>query len=235
MVHEEVQAPLVASVPHSLQILLIPGCPIVRAALRALLEHQPGLVITGEAPDCQAAIEIAAQLCPDLILLDATFPTDSQLEQLPAEHAAAPAARVLALLGRDDPALEQQLVRLGAVGIIRKDQPLPVLFKALEKVAAGEAWLDRSLLASMRREAHGQAGRAPDPEGAKIAQLTARQREVIALVSAGLTNKAIAERLGLRESTVRGYFGASCATLGVSDRVALVIYAYRYGLAKLPA
>ncbi len=58
---------------------------------------------------------------------------------------------------------------------------------------------------------------------------------MIALVSAGLTNKAIAERLGLRESTVRGYLGASCATLGVSDRVGLVIYAYRHGLAKLPA
>ncbi len=144
-----------SSLPHSRQILLIQGCPIVRTALRRLLEQQPGLVVSGEAPDCQAAIPIAAQRCPDLILLDATFPTDSQLDQLPAVRAAAPAARVLALLGRDDPALEQQLVRLGAVGIIRKDHPSTVLFKALEKVAAGEAWLDRRLLATMLREAHG--------------------------------------------------------------------------------
>ncbi len=235
MVPEEAQTSLGARLPHSVQVFLIQGCPIVRAALRALLERHPGLVVTGEAPDCQAAIPLAAQRCPDLILLDATFPADSQLEQLPAVRAAAPAARVLALLGRDDPALEQQLVRLGAVGIIRKDHSIPMLFKALEKVAAGEAWLDRRLLASMLREAQGRSGRTPDAEGVKIAQLTARQREVIALVSAGLTNKAIAERLGLRESTVRGYFGASCATLGVSDRVQLVIYAYRYGLASLPA
>jgi two-component system, NarL family, nitrate/nitrite response regulator NarL len=236
MLQEEAQAPLVSSGPNSLQVLLIQVCPIVRTALRALLERHPGLVVTGEAPTCQAAIPIAAQLPPDVILLDATLPAESQLDQLPALRAAAPEARVLVLLGRDDPQLQQQLVRLGVVGVIWKDQPITVLFKALEKVAAGEAWLERGLLATLLRElAPGLPALTPDPEGAKIARLTAREREVIALVGTGLKNKAIAECLGLRESTVRGYLASIFDKLGVSDRVALVIYAYRHGLAQLPA
>jgi chemotaxis response regulator CheB len=68
---------------NSLQVLLIQGCPIIRAALCALLERHPGLGVTGEAPTCPAAIPMAAQLPPDDILLDAILPAESQLDQLP--------------------------------------------------------------------------------------------------------------------------------------------------------
>lgn len=218
-----------------IRVLLIQICPIVRAGLRLLLESQRNVRLVGEAPTCREAIAIAAEVAPDVILLDATLPVESAIEQLPALAASARGAWVIILLGREDPALEQRLVRLGAAGIVRKDQPSAMLFQALAKVAQGEVWLDRALVAQVLSE-RARGGGAPgvDPEAAKIATLTPREREVIAWVCAGLKSKAIAARLSVSTTTVRHHLTAIFNKLGVTDRVALVLYAYRYGLAHLP-
>ncbi len=221
---------------NRIQVLLIHPCPIVRAGLRLLLENQPQVAVTGEAQNCSEAVRIASQAHPDIILLDATFDGESCLDQLPTLRAAASGARLLLLLGIDDLELQQQAVRLGVMGIIRKDQPVTVLYRAIEKVHAGEVWIDRAMMANVLTNlSRGRAVKETEPEAAKIAALTEREREVIRLVGAGLKNKDIADRLYISETTVRHHLTSIFSKLGVADRLELVIYAYHHGLAKPPS
>jgi two-component system nitrate/nitrite response regulator NarL len=220
---------------NRIRVLLIHRDPLIRAGLRLLIESQAGFVVIGEAQNGPDAVPLASREQPDIILLDLTCNTASHLDLLPALHTAAERARVLVLMGMDDPEVQQRAVRLGAMGVVLKDHSAAVLFKAIEKVHAGEAWIDRALLASLLTDlASGRASQASDPETAKIALLTVREREVIRLVGAGLKNKHIAERLCISETTVRHHLTSIFQKLGVEDRLALVIYAYRYGLAKVP-
>ena len=110
-----------------------------------------------------------------------------------------------------------------------------MLLQAIEKVSAGEVWIERSMMAEVLNglARAGQAQEA-DPEAAKIAKLTAREREVIALVGEGLRNQQIADRLYICETTVRHHLNAIFTKLKVSDRLALLMYAYRHELATLP-
>ena len=130
---------------------------------------------------------------------------------------------------------QQHALRLGASGIVGKDQPADVLFKAIEKVHAGEVWVDRVLMATIlgAMSSTGER-RTADPEAAKIALLTARERQIIAVVGEGLKNKRIAERLRISEATVRHHLTSIFDKLGVSGRLELTVYAYQHGLSKLP-
>jgi len=116
-----------------------------------------------------------------------------------------------------------------------KNQSASTLVKAIERVHAGEAWLDRSTTASLLLELSPRNRAAkPDPELAKIASLTEREREVIKLVGKGLKNKQIAEKLFISNITVHHHLTSIYSKLDVSDRLDLLIYSYRNGLAHLP-
>ena len=152
------------------------------------------------------------------------------------ELMAAPAeARIIILTGLRDPEAHRQAVLLGAMGIVKKEKAAEVLISAIQRVHAGEAWLDPSLMAGVLSEMT-RAGktRKADPETEKIATLTNREREVIALIGEGIKNKEIAERLFISETTVRHHLTSIFAKLGVADRVELLIYAFRHGLANPP-
>lgn len=116
-----------------------------------------------------------------------------------------------------------------------KDQSFEVLAKAIERIYAGEMWLDRSMTAALieelsrRREAN-----KTNPEAAKIETLTEREREVIAAVGEGLKNKEIGERLFISDITVRHHLTSIYSKLEVSDRLELIIYAYRHNLVPIP-
>ncbi len=217
-----------------IRIVLIQESPLLRAGLRVLLEQQ-GLVIVGEATTCPQAVDLARQEQPDILLVALDRMLPSSLDQLPAVLTAAARARLLVVLSPHEQALQQQAVRLGATGIVWRDEPPATLFRAIEKVHAGEVWIDRMVMARVLAgmvQARGSTD--PDPEIAKIATLTAREREVIALIGEGLKNKQIASRLSITETTTRHHLTSIFSKLGVTDRLALVIYAYRYGLAHPP-
>ena len=218
-----------------IRVLLIDDHAVVRTGLRMLLESQPGLSVVGEAGNRGEALTLAAQVRPDILLLDLDLGEENGLEFLPDLLAAAPEAHVLVLTGVQDPETHQRAIRLGAVGLVLKERAAGVLFRAIERVHAGEVWLDRSLLAKVLGEMTPNTPPASrNPETAKIATLTPREREVVALVGEGLKNKQIADRLYVSETTVRHHLTSIFAKLGVADRLSLVVYAYRYGLASLP-
>jgi DNA-binding NarL/FixJ family response regulator len=170
---------------------------------------------------------------PEIILLDLDLGADNGLDLLPDLLATAPGSRVILLTGVRDPELHYRAVRLGAMGVVLKEQAVDVLVTAIEKVHAGEAWLDPSLTARLLTGMSG-ARRAEETntEAAKIATLTERERDVIGLICEGLPNKQIGQRLHISETTVRHHLTSIFDKLGVESRLELVIYAYRHGLAK---
>lgn len=221
-------APSEASV---VRILLIDDHAIIRSGLKMLIESQPGLKVVGEASDRAGAVSIASREQPDIILLDLDLGSESGLELIPPLRSAASQARVLVLTGLRDTEVHRNALRLGAMGIVQKEMASEVLLKAIHKVHAGEAWLDRSSIANLLSEISVVEASRPDPEGTRIATLSPREREVITLIGEGLNNKKIAERLQISETTVRHHLTSIFAKLGVSDRLELLVYAYRNKLA----
>ena len=220
---------------QSTRILLVDDHKIVCAGVRMLLESQSGLEVVGEAYCRAAALAMTVQEQPDIVVLDLDLGGDMALDCIPGLLAAANGVRVLVLTGMRDPDLHRQAVSLGAMGLVLKEKAAEVLLQAVEKVNAGEVWIERSMMAVVLNGLT-RAGQAPeaDPEAVKIARLTAREREVVTLVGEGLRNKQIADRLYICETTVRHHLNAIFTKLKVPDRLALVMYAYQHELAKLP-
>lgn len=226
---------MLPSATNGIRVLIIDDHAVVRAGLRLLIESQPGLMVVGDAKNRAEALALAAQEHPDIILLDLNLNGESGLDLIPELLTTTHGVRVLLLTGMRDPEAHQRAVRLGAMGVVMKDQTAEVVVKAIEKVHAGEVWLDRAMMANVLTDlARGRAAQETDPEAAKIAALTEREREVIRLIGEGLKNRQIADRLYISETTVRHHLTSIFSKLRVADRLELVIYAYRYGLAKPP-
>jgi two-component system nitrate/nitrite response regulator NarL len=221
-------------VGQPIRILIIDDQAIVSTCLRLLLESRPWLKVVGETPKAFDAFIAAREEHPDIILLDIDLGDTDGLDLLPDLLSVAPQARVVVLTGIRDPEIHRRAVRLGAMGLVTKDEPTEVLLQAIAKVHAGEVWLDRTLLASVLSEMTRNGKAYPvDPEVLKMATLTPREREVIALVGQGYKNRQVAGRLCIAEATVRHHLTSIFAKLGVTDRLELVIYAYRHSLIRL--
>lgn len=214
-----------------IRVLLIDDHALVRACLRMLIESHPGLAVVGEAAAPADALAVAVHVHPDIILLDLDLGDANGLDLIPTLRSAVPEVRVVVLTGVRDPEIHRHAVRLGAVGVVLKDKATDVLFQAIAKVHEGGIWLDSVLVASVLGELTRSGGLTTDPEAMKISSLTTREREVIDLIGQGLRNQVIADRLCLSEATVRHHLTSIFAKLGVVDRLELVIYAYRHGLA----
>jgi DNA-binding NarL/FixJ family response regulator len=218
-----------------IRILLVDDHVLMRAGLRMLIENQPELLVVDEAGNRTEALQAAMREQPDIILLDLQLRDERGADMLQELFTAAPLARVIVLTGATDLAAHRDAVRLGAMGVVLKDQAVDVLPKAIERVHAGEVWLNSSLISSMLNEfARSERAPTPDPEAARIRSLTAREREVIALVGEGLKNKQIAQRLIISEATVSHHLTSIFAKLGVGGRFDLVIYAFRHNLIQQP-
>ena len=180
------------------------------------------------------ALLLATQEQPDIILLDLMLGDEDGLEFLPTLCEMSPRSRVLVLTGVQTTESHRSAIRRGAMGIVLKQQAAELLLKAIQKVHAGEVWIDRSMMGSVLEDVRTERNQAPTVEETKIARLTPREREVVALVSEGLKNKLIGERLYISETTVTHHLSSVFSKLEVSDRLELIIYAFRHGLAKMP-
>lgn len=218
-----------------IRVLLVDDHTVVRAGFRMLIEACPRIQVVAEAATCAEALEAAAREQPDIVVLDLHLGGESGLDVLPQLPTVAEDARVLLLTGVRDVEIHRQAIKLGAMGLVLKDQGPDILRKAIETVYAGEAWLDRATMANVLAElARGQQRTPRDPDAERIASLTPREREVITLIGEGLTNKQLAARLVISQNTVRHHLTAIFGKLGVADRLDLLIYALRHGLVQPP-
>jgi DNA-binding NarL/FixJ family response regulator len=215
----------------SIRVLIADDQALVRAGFRKLLESAPDIEVVGEAADGQQAVDQARRLRPTLVLMDIRMPRLDGIEATRRLAGEADAMRVLILttFGLDDYVYEA--LRAGASGFMLKDAPPEELLAAVEVVAGGDALIAPAVTRSVIEE-FVRRSPAPAPEPPSLAELTAREREVLQLLAAGLTNAEIAERLVVSDGTVKTHVAHVLAKLGVRDRVQAVILAYETGLVR---
>jgi DNA-binding NarL/FixJ family response regulator len=219
--------------PSPIRIVLVDDHTLVREGVRMLIEGHDDLLLVGEAWDRAGTLETVARERPDMVLLDLDLGGESGLDLVREITALGDETRVLVLTGVRDPEVQRRAVREGALGVVAKEKAASVLLSAIRKVHAGEVWVDRGMVGSLLREARAALPRE-DPEAAKIATLTPRERDVVGLVAQGNGTARLAARLGINEKTVRNHLVSIYAKLGVADRLELAIYAGRHGLARPP-
>ena len=202
---------------------------MVRAGFRLLLDAEPEIEVVAEAEDGDAAVRLARRLRPDVVLMDVRMPVLDGIEatrRLLADPTTT--CRVLVLTTFDLDEYVFGALRAGASGFLLKDAPPEQLVAAIRVVAAGEALLAPTVT---RRVIERFAALAP-PQAAPpaLAQLTARELEVLRHVARGRSNAEIAERLVVSETTAKTHVGHILAKLGLRDRVHAVVYAYEAGV-----
>lgn len=219
-----------------MKILIVDDHAVVRTGLRMILESQSDMDIVGEASNRTETLAFAdSKNFVDIVLLDVDMDSDNGVDLLPELRDAFPDARFIILTGVRDVAVHTRALQLGASGLVRKEKAAEDLTKAIRRVHLGELWFDRNIMGNaLSKLRHSANLKDSDPEIAKIGTLTERERQVIVLIGQGLKNKDIATRLFISETTVRHHLTSIFDKLGVSDRLELLIYAFRYRLAKLP-
>jgi DNA-binding NarL/FixJ family response regulator len=210
-----------------MKVLLADDHPLYREGLALALSTMPGVDVVGEAADGGAAVALAAQLAPDVVLMDLNMPVVDGIEATRRVVAAPdpPAVLVLTMLEGDDSVFAA--MRAGARGYLLKGADRAELARALDAVARGEVVFSPAI--ASRVLAFFAAG-GPRPELEPFPELTEREREVLDLVARGLTNRAIAERLVVSDKTVRNHVSNVFAKLHVADRAAAVARARDAGL-----
>ena len=218
-----------------MRLLIVDDHEIVLDSLAAVLNDTPGMKVVGIASTIREGSALLLDLVPDVVLADLTLDDGNASELLRLARRARLPSRILILTGLRDVETHRRAFRLGARGLVVKEAAAHTLMKAIRKVHEGEIWLDRTSTAHLLAEMSKPAPPPPqNPEAAKIAKLSAREVEVTAMLAEGLSNKLIADRLSISETTVRHHLTSIFAKLGVPDRLALLLYAHRNGLVKPP-
>ncbi|MBC8071144.1 MAG: response regulator transcription factor [Deltaproteobacteria bacterium] len=210
-----------------IRVLLVEDHTIVREGLRALLGNREDVELIGEAEDGQAAVESAARLKPDVVVMDLNLPRLDGVEATRAIRAHQPATQVLILSMYGTEEHVRPAIRAGACGYLLKGSGLADLIAAIRAVAAGNAFFSpqvaKIVLEDSRRTASGNpADRA--------AELTPREREVLKMVAEGRSSPEIARELNLSVKTVEGHRGRIMAKLDAKNVAGLVRHAVRLGL-----
>jgi DNA-binding NarL/FixJ family response regulator len=210
-------------------VALIDDQALVRAGLRALLEHDPDLRVVGEAEDGRGGLALVHNLRPQVVLMDIRMPGMDGLAATRAivSDAGLTATRVVVLTTFDEDEQIDEAIRAGAAGYLLKDIAPDELRRAVHVVAGGEALLAPAITRRvMQRLAAG--GRGANP--ALVAELTEREREVLRHIGLGQSNDELAEQLFISPATARTYVSRLLDKLGARDRSQLVVLAYESGL-----
>lgn len=212
-----------------IRLLLVDDHPLVRDGLKSHLRAQRGLEVVGEASNGLEAIRLAADLQPDVILMDITMPQMNGLEATTRLRRGDPTARVLILTMHDNREYVAQMMRNGASGYLRKDGSPAELVTAIKAVHAGETFFSPTAPRG-GPESPALGGRAAAASLPDAALLTEREREVLTLISEGLPNKQIADRLGIGVRTAETYRERVMDKLGIRSVAGLTKYAIAHGM-----
>jgi len=217
----------------TVRILIADDHPIVRDGLKKLLLLEDDFEIVGEASDGREVLDKVQELDPDVLLLDLRMPNLDGLSALQALQQTNRRTRVIVLTASEDKNEFVQAMKLGCSGIVLKQTAPDLIVKSIRKVHAGEIWLDSHTTAAVMRqfqtgtEANSAGGAG---KGRERSPLSAREREIVALVAQGYKNKEMAEKMFISEQTVKNHLHNIFDKLGVSDRLELALYAIHKGL-----
>ncbi|MFG2787368.1 response regulator [Streptomyces sp. NPDC048419] len=213
------------------RVLLVDDQELIRTALSMVMADIEDVDVAGEAGTGEEAVRLAAELAPDVVVMDIRMPGMDGIEATRRITEAEPEARVVVLTTFDDDAYVYGALRAGASGFLVKDMALDDIIAAVRVVAAGDALIAPSVT---RRLIHEFAAR-PEPVGGRreLKAITDREREVLTLVGSGLSNAEIAAELCISVATAKTYLTRLLTKLDARDRVQLVIMAYEAGLVSV--
>jgi DNA-binding NarL/FixJ family response regulator len=209
----------------TLRLLIADDQMLVRAGFRKLLDGEPGLTVVGEAADGLEAVELAAQLQPDVVLMDIRMPRMDGIEATRRVAAELPGIAVLVLTTYDLDEYVFNALRAGASGFLLKDSPPDELIAAIKIVGRGDALIAPSVTRRLIAEFTARL----DPREA-LPPVSARERDVLVGVARGLNNAELANELFIGEATVKSHVSSLLAKLDCRDRVQLVVRAYEAGV-----
>lgn len=219
------------AIDTAIRVLVVDDQALVRTGFRMILEIEPDIDVVGEAVDGARAVEEAARLHPDVVLMDVRMPVLDGIEatrRIVGAHGAT--TRIVMLTTFDADEYVYDALRAGASGFLLKDVPAELLIAGVRAVHAGDSLLAPAVTRRMIESFVTTPRAAPGDATRAIAPLTAREREVLSLIGRGLTNAEIAARLFISETTVKTHVGRILAKCGARDRVHAVILAYESGL-----
>ncbi|WP_327401200.1 response regulator transcription factor [Streptomyces sp. NBC_01288] len=206
-----------------ISLLIVDDHPVVRDGLRGMFESAPGFRVLGEASNGVEAVERAADLDPDVILMDLRMPGGAGVDAIRELTRRAARAKVLVLTTYDTDSDTLPAIEAGATGYLLKDAPRDELFTAVRAAAEGRTVLSPAVASRLVSAVRGPQAPGNEP-------LSAREREVLVLVAKGTSNREIARELFISEATVKTHLTHLYGKLGVKDRAAAVAVAYDRGI-----
>jgi DNA-binding NarL/FixJ family response regulator len=214
----------------SIRVAIADDHALVRMGFRALIESEPDLEVVGEAADGLAAVELARQANPDVVLMDIRMPGMDGVTATKQITGLGPAAqrpvRILVLTTFDLDEYVYAALRAGASGFLLKETPPRELLAAIRIIAAGDALLSPSVTRKLISEFSRQPPARPRPN---LDELTDREQDVLALVARGMSNAEIAEELVVSLATVKTHVSRLLTKLAARDRAQLIVVAYESG------
>lgn len=213
-------------------IILVDDQALVRAGFRMVLDAQPDMTVVGEAGDGLAAVELAARISADVMVMDARMPHLDGVEATRRIRQAGELPRVLMLTTFDLDEYAFAALKAGASGFLLKDVPPEELLFAIRAVHSGDSVVAPSTTRRLIDQFAEMLPAGEQAAPAALGDLTDREREVLVLIAHGMTNGEIASRLYVSEATVKTHVGRILAKLSLRDRVQAVIYAYEHGLVR---
>jgi two-component system, NarL family, response regulator LiaR len=207
--------------PDPIRVLIVDDHEVVREGLRNFLELQDGMEIAGEAGDGEEGVALAAELQPDVVLMDLVMPKVSGVEAMRALRERVPGIRVIVLTSFIDDEHLLPAMRAGAAGYLLKNVQPQELARAIRTADAGEALIDPAVAARL------VDALAESDQDDGYERLTPREREVLDLIGRGFSNKRIARELGVAEKTAKTHVSNLLGKLGLADRTQAALFASR--------
>lgn len=209
------------------KVLIVDDHPVMRAGLRSLIEREADFSVAAEAGTSEAAVELARQLRPHLVLIDISPPQLTGVEVTRRILNEVPEARVLVLSAHEEPELARTLFGLGVAGYSLKRSPTGELVRAVRTVVAGGIYLDPDLVATANDGEGTPSASVPNAVG--VNGLSERESEVIRRIALGHTSKQMAESMGISPRTLETYKARAMSKLALRTRADLIRYALRAG------
>jgi DNA-binding NarL/FixJ family response regulator len=202
-----------------IRVLIVDDHPMMRTALAAAVEAEPDLEVAGEAVNGKQAAQRYLALRPDVTVMDLYLPLQDGLQATAEIIAADPAARIIFLTSSTEDSKVSAALQAGALGYLLKDAPREEFLEGVREVAAGRVFLPAAAASKLAPSLH-----PVEPAAPATTSLTRREQDVLTLVGEGLSNAAIAHRLGLSEATVRVHLFNLLRKLGLEDRNQAIVY-----------
>jgi DNA-binding NarL/FixJ family response regulator len=214
---------------NDIQVVLADNQPLTLSGLRSAVADHADIQVMAECQSRERLMDAVRDHTPDVVLVSTEILQEELgvLERLVSE---VESTRVIVLTNRKDPDFLEGALRCGAKGIFQREWPIHQIPVAIRKVTSGGVWLEQAAAEKVLEDLLSRR-KTPDPDERKMANLTAREREVIGLICEGLRNKEIAQRLHISGATVSHHLTSIFRKLEVDDRTSLVIYSAKHGLA----